>query len=136
MTQKIPTWPDVMKFDVPDNAVIFDIGGYKGDWVQIALDNYNNPTIYVFEPVKKFFDVIVERWKSNTNVKVFNFGLSDENRKEEISIEGDSSSVFKSTESGEVTEIHLKDVREFIFEQNIFHRRFSSGCRRTSFESH
>lgn len=121
MSTKMPTWPDVMKFDVPENAVIFDIGGYKGDWVQIALDNYKNPTIYVFEPVKKFFNEIVERWKSNPNVKVFNFGLSSENGKEEISLEGDSSSVFKAGEVAGATEtIYLKDVREFLFEQDIF----------------
>ena len=115
----MPTWPDVMKFDIPENAVIFDIGGYKGDWVQIALDNYKNPTIYVFEPVKKFFNEIVERWKGNPNVKVFNFGLSSKNIKEEISLEGDSSSVFKKT--GALETIYLKDVREFLFEQDIFH---------------
>jgi FkbM family methyltransferase len=112
------TWPDVMKFDVPDNAVIFDIGGYKGDWVRIAIDNYENPTIYVFEPVKKFYDEIVERWKDQPNVKVYNFGLSDKNREEEISIEGDSSSVFKKT--GNLETIKLRDIREFLFEEEIF----------------
>jgi FkbM family methyltransferase len=112
------TWPDVMKFDVPDNAIIFDIGGYKGDWVKIAMDNYKNPTIYVFEPVKRFYDEIVNRWKDNPNVKVYNFGLSDKNREEEISIEGDSSSVF--LKKGSLEKIQLKDIREFLFEEKIF----------------
>jgi len=113
------TWPDVMKFEAPENAIIFDIGGYKGDWVQIAMDNYKNPTIYVFEPVKRFYDEIVSRWKNHSNVKVYNFGLSDKNREEEISLEGDSSSVF--LKNGDLEKIQLKDVREFLFEENIFH---------------
>lgn len=113
------TWSDVMKFEVPENATIFDIGGYKGDWIKIAMDNYKNPTIYVFEPVEKFYNEIVDRWKDNPNVKVYNFGLSDKNREEEISIEGDSSSVF--LKNGQLEKIKLKDVREFLFENNIFH---------------
>jgi FkbM family methyltransferase len=113
------TWPDVMKFNVPKDAVIFDIGGYKGDWVKIAMDNYESPTIYVFEPVNEFYNEIVERWKNYSNVKVYNFGLSDKNREEEISIEGDSSSVF--LKKGATEKIKLKDIREFLFEEKIFH---------------
>lgn len=113
------TWPDVMKFDIPENAIIFDIGGYKGDWVKIAIENYKNPTIYVFEPVERFYNEIVDRWKHNPNIKVYNFGLSDKNREEEISIEGDSSSVF--LKKGSIEKITLKDIREFLFEEGIFH---------------
>ncbi len=111
------TWNDVMKFDLPENPIIFDVGGYKGDWVKIALDKYKNPTIYVFEPVKSFYEQIVERWKSNPNIKVFNFGLSDKNREEEICIDGDSSSVFRGV--GNFEKIQLKDIREFIVENEL-----------------
>lgn len=113
------TWPDVMKFDIPENAVIFDVGGYKGDWAQIAMNNYKNPKIYVFEPVKRFYDEIVSRYQGMENIKVYNFGLSDDNRDEEISIEGDSSSVFKN--NGNTENIKLKNIIEFLFEEKIFH---------------
>lgn len=115
----LPTWPDVMKFDIPENPTIFDIGGFKGDWVQIAMDNYKNPTIHVFEPVKSFYEGIKRRWKNHPNVKVYNFGLSDKNREETISIQGDSSSVF--IKKGEMEVIKLRDIREFLIEENIFH---------------
>jgi FkbM family methyltransferase len=113
-----PTWPDVMKFSLRDNPVIFDVGGYKGDWTQIVLDKYNNPTVYVFEPVKQFYDEIVERYKNMDNIKVYNFGLSSINAKETISSDGDSSSVFLSNKQ---EEIELKDIRDFLFEQQVFH---------------
>lgn len=118
MSVKNPTWPDVMKFELVKNPVLFDVGGYKGDWAQIAMDNYGDSIVYVFEPVKKFYNIIVERYKDNPNIKVFNFGLSDENRTERISDSGDASSVFLG-DGGE--EIELRDIREFLFEQNIFH---------------
>lgn len=113
-----PTWSDVMQFELIKNPVIFDVGGYKGDWAQIALDKYGDSTIYVFEPVKKFYELIVERYKNNSNIKIFNFGLSDKNRTEKISSDADASSVFIS---GGEEEIELKDVREFLFEHKIFH---------------
>ena len=112
------TWDNVMKFKIIDNPIIFDIGGFKGDWVKIAMDYYKNPTIYVFEPVNKFYNEIVERWKGYPNVKVYNFGLSNQNREETISIEGDSSSVF--IKNGNTEKIKLRDIREFLFEEQIF----------------
>lgn len=113
------TWDDVMKFQLPENPIIFDIGGFKGDWVEIAIKRYKNPTIYVFEPVTKFYNIIIERWKNNPNIKVFNFGLSDKNRDETISIDEDSSSVYKKNKNSE--NIKLRDIREFLFDEGIFH---------------
>lgn len=114
-----PTWPDVMKFELKGKPILFDVGGYKGDWAQIATDRYGESTIYIFEPVSEFYNIISERYKGNTNIKVYNFGLSDQNRTEKISLRGDSSSVF--VEGGDFEEIKLRDIREFLFEEKIFH---------------
>lgn len=108
-----------MKFDIPkESPIIFDIGGYKGDWTNIALSYYKNPRVYIFEPVKKFYEEIKERFKDNINIKVYNFGLSDKNRKEYISIDSDSSSVFLN--KGNIEQIELKNIVEFLFEEKIF----------------
>ena len=104
-----PTWPDVMKFELVKNPVLFDVGGYKGDWAQIAIDKYGDSVVYVFEPVKEFYNIIVERYKNNPNIKVFNFGLSDENRTERISDSADASSVFLGG-GGEEIELKIKEL--------------------------
>jgi FkbM family methyltransferase len=118
MSNKInPTWDDVMKFSLNVNPIIFDVGGYKGDFVKICLDKYDNPLIYVFEPVTQFYEIIKERYADNPNIKVYNFGLSDENRIEYISEGADASSVFIGIGT---VEIKLKDIREFLFEENLF----------------
>jgi FkbM family methyltransferase len=111
------TWKDVMKFSVSENPIIFDVGGYRGDWTEVALKNYPNATIYVFEPVKEFFNGIVSRFEKNKQIKVFNFGLSDENRIENISFEQDSSSCFRGNKT---LEIELKNIVDFLMENNIF----------------
>lgn len=112
-----PTWTDVMKFSLKESPIIFDVGGYKGDWAKIAMDNYANTEIYIFEPVKKFYNEIVDRYKGNDKIRVYNFGLSSQNSIEKISSSGDGSSIFLP---GGEEEIILKDIREFLFEEKIF----------------
>jgi len=114
-----PTWKDVMKFELPDNPIIFDIGGFNGDWTQIALDEYTAPTIYVFEPVKQFYEKIKKRYADKKNVKVFHFGLSDSTTSLEISVSGDASSVFKTNGASET--IQLKSIVEFMKEEGVYH---------------
>jgi len=87
----IPTWKDVMKFKLKENPIIFDLGGYMGDWTQIAKEYHSDSIIYVFEPVKKHYDIIVNRFINDSSVKVFNFGLSDKNDFVKITLTGDSS---------------------------------------------
>ena len=113
-----PTWDDVMKFEIKENPIIFDVGGYMGDFVQLCLDRYKNPTVYVFEPVFSFYEKIVNRYKTNENIKVFNFGLSDITREELITINGDASSINLKSDKSE--SIKLKSIKEFLFEENIF----------------
>jgi len=107
-----------MKFNLPENPILFDVGGFKGDWVKIAKETYVNPIVYVFEPVKSFYDRIVDRYKGDQHVKVFNFGLSDVSRCETISIDGDSSSVL--LKRGHQETIQLKNIIEFIKEEGIY----------------
>lgn len=115
----MPTWKDVMKFKLKESPIIFDLGGYMGDWTQIAKEYYTDSTIYVFEPVKKHYDIIVDRFLNDCNVKVFNFGLSDKNDIVKITLTGDSSSMHISDDSN-YENIEIKDIREFLFENNIF----------------
>lgn len=114
----MPTWKDVMKFTLKSNPIIFDLGGYLGQWTEVAKEYYPDSTIYVFEPVKSHYDVIVDKFKNDKSVKVFNFGLSDKNDRVKITLTGDSSSIHLTNDDSE--EIEIRDIREFLFEKNIF----------------
>jgi FkbM family methyltransferase len=114
----LPTWDDVMRFELNDNPIIFDVGGYMGDFTQLCIDKYRNPKVYVFEPVTSFYEKIVGRYKNNVDVKVYNFGLSDITRDEFINLGGDGSSIYSKNEKTE--RIKLKSIKEFLFEEKIF----------------
>jgi FkbM family methyltransferase len=110
-----------MIFDIKsETPIIFDLGGHKGDWVQIALTKYPKSIIYVFEPIKLYYDLICDRFKSINNVKVFNFAISDKTYETEISIEGDRSSIHFDSKTIEKECIKVKNIREFLFEEQIF----------------
>ena len=73
-------------FSLPENPIVFDAGGFEGDWTYELLKKNPSATVYVFEPVTSFYEKIKNRYKEQPNVKVFNFGLSDKDRKVKISI--------------------------------------------------
>jgi CDP-paratose 2-epimerase len=58
------------------DSVVMDVGGYKGDWTASIVEKYNS-NVWVFEPVKEFYDVCVERFKENPKVHVHRLALSD-----------------------------------------------------------
>lgn len=117
MKKKI-TWNDVMDFDLVTSPVIFDLGGYKGDWVKEALNRFSNPQIYVFEPVKEFYEHIKSRYQSYKNVKVYNFGLSADDQALEISVNGNKSSFMHD---GNKEVVRVINIKNFLIEENIFH---------------
>lgn len=40
--------------------------------------------MYIFEPVREYYDILKNKYRNNDKIKIFNFGLSNKN--EEISI--------------------------------------------------
>ena len=105
-------------YDLNDYSLIFDVGGYHGDWTAKIFKKYNC-NVYVFEPVKSFFEIINNRFKSNEKIKVFNFGLSDSNAQEQIYLKNDASSTNKHLRGLLSEEIKLVDIVLFLKEKNI-----------------
>ena len=46
-----------VNYDLSKDSLVFDIGGFKGEWSHTISKKYNCD-IYIFEPVKTFFDQI------------------------------------------------------------------------------
>lgn len=105
-----------LNYDLSSESIVFDLGGYKGDFAQNIYDKYGC-TVYVFEPVASFYNHIVDRFYGNDKIKVFNFGLSDSDCTTKINLEADGSSVF--TDSDKKETIVLKDISSFLNEESI-----------------
>ncbi len=99
----------------PD-SLVFDVGGYRGDWASDIFSKYNCH-IWIFEPVKSFYDKIVKRFEKNEKIRVFNIGLSDTTKEATIFIDSDSSSTHRDV--GAAEKIVLKSFAQFVEEEKV-----------------
>ncbi len=97
-------------FDLNDQSLVFDLGGYKGQWASDIYSQYNC-RILVFEPVAYFANKIIDRFEKNSKIEVFPFALGAKKRKEQIGICEDGSSIFTQTKEMEI--IEFEDVALF-----------------------
>ena len=102
-------------YDLNENSVVFDLGGYKGQWTSDIFSRYSC-NIYIFEPVHEYFKAIQLRFKKNLKIKAFDFGLGSAHTELMISHEGDSSSLFKGTGD---EKIMINCFSDFIKEHRI-----------------
>lgn len=104
-----------LNYDLNENSIVLDIGGFKGEWSQSIFDLYGC-NIYIFEPVKKYYNEIKNKFDSNEKIRVFNFGLGGSTRKETINSNGDSSNIYSANGSEEIL---IKNILETIDELNL-----------------
>jgi len=105
-----------INYNLNSQSIIFDIGGYKGEWAKKIYNKYNC-NIYIFEPVKFFFNDINKTFKDNKKIKIFNFGLSNKNKVIDMSIDNDSSSTNK--DGANKTKAQFKSISNFINRHKI-----------------
>lgn len=105
-------------FELGEEAVVFDLGGFEGQWASDIYARFNC-TVYVFEPVVKYADEISERFKTNPKIKVFPFGLFNETKIENIAIQGEGSSTLNKRDGSDSIEIKLVRFIDFAKERRI-----------------
>jgi FkbM family methyltransferase len=102
-----------LNYDLNENSKVLDIGGFKGNWASDIYSMYMC-NVFVFEPVKKYFEFITERFKRNTKIHVENFGLSGKTTFENIVVSAESSSMFIPGEEKDSELIILFNINEFL----------------------
>lgn len=107
-----------LRLDYPlnKNSVVFDVGGYMGEWSENIVNLYN-PHMYIFEPVPIYYSKILHKLNSDSKISVYNFGLSDKNQSAKIALINDASSVYKNNNAQ--INIYLKDIYDFLKENDI-----------------
>lgn len=107
-----------VNYDLNENSLVIDLGGYLGEWTE-KIHNKYSCNVYVFEPVFKYYNNIVEKFKNNSKIKVFNLGLSGLNDEVIIKHDNASSSIF--IENGVEEKIKLVKYYDFINDNKIDH---------------
>ena len=63
-----------------------DVGAHKGSYTDLILKNFKIKKIFMFEPQKKIFKIIIKKYKKSKNVKIFNYAISNKNNFQKIYI--------------------------------------------------
>ena len=58
---------------------VIDCGCHKGDFVDAILKKNHHSKIYCFEPLKKNFYYLKNKYKLNKNIEIYNNGIGDKN---------------------------------------------------------
>lgn len=96
----------ILDYNLDSDSIFFELGGYSGEYSE-KIASLFNPTIYIFEPDKEFFDKLVTRFENNTKIKILNFALSNKTKNLNLVKDGESSSINK--ESNERT-VQVKGI--------------------------
>lgn len=99
-------------------SIIFDLGGFEGQWASDIYAKYPC-RVYVFEPFEEYYNEIQERFKKNKDIKAYPFGLSAEKSKVKLYSNGDKTSQFLETESGEHVMMRIESFVDFCTQQGI-----------------
>jgi FkbM family methyltransferase len=78
-------------YNLDEDSVVMDLGGYTGVWAQQIIDKYN-PNMYIIEPVPDFYNKMVSKFSNNGKVKLLNIAVGSENKDDIIFINGDATS--------------------------------------------
>lgn len=112
-----------INYDLNENSIVIDAGGYKGDWSEVISKKYD-PTIFIFEPIETYYLYLLEKFSNNRKIHIIHGGLAEEDRESIIYHSNDASSIFdeEGTTSNKSSErIKLFSLFKFMKEENIGH---------------
>ena len=83
-----------LRFNYPLNSrsIVLDLGGYEGDFA-FEINKKFDCTVYVYEPIRQYYEFCLERFKDNQKITVLPYGISDKSS---------STSIYKAEESSSV----------------------------------
>ena len=87
-----------INYNLTENSVIMDLGGYHGDWTNI------------FEPVKSLVNIIASRFAGDRRVKSYDIAVGDEKKKCNIYHGQDESSLFSVGSDDDFEVIKMMEV--------------------------
>ncbi len=103
--------------DIGPNAVVFDFGGFEGNWAAGMHARYGCK-VEVFEPHPVFAARLVERFSDTPAITVHDFALGRNDGTLDLSDDGDASSAVQSN-PGAAVQGKIKSAASF-FSENDF----------------
>lgn len=87
-----------LNYSLGKEDIVLDVGGYEGQWASDIYSKYLC-TIHIFEPVRTYADLIMERFEKNSQIHTHAYGLGNKNHELQLSLAGDASSTIVKTDN-------------------------------------
>ncbi|XP_078320579.1 uncharacterized protein LOC144617642 isoform X1 [Crassostrea virginica] len=103
-------------------SVVFDIGGNKGEDADAMIKKFHPGNYLVLEPIKTLYSNLVEMFKDNDKVLLYNFGLARKNKKIHVNVlghGGDATSVFAGNDNGGSCLLRVVNTTHFLLQIGI-----------------
>ena len=105
---KITHW-----FDLPDNAVVLDIGAYVGEWcIPVADCSPPSTTIHSYEPGPPHLKDLRQAIEGYSNIVVHPVGVGARNTTASLAFKGPGSSTFDTSDEHGRTEVEIVDIAD------------------------
>lgn len=96
---------------IHDGAHVLDAGANTGIFSIFVARKYPKATIYAFEPAPATFAALKENVRDYPNIKIFNYGLGDENRAAAMVI--NDSSIGNYVSDGGTVPVQIRTIDSF-----------------------
>jgi len=106
-----------LDYNLNKNSIVFDIGGYVGDWASDIFTKYAC-NIHIFEPIPDFYNKTKERFPNNEKIIINRVGLGDQNKTIKMSNNYDSSSIFKKNLRNKI-DVRIINIIDYIQNKKI-----------------
>ena len=103
-----------------NNALVFDVGAYDGEYA-LELNRQYNCRVICFEPIDDFCHIISDRIQNLSNISLEAFGLSSHTCESSINIADNASSLFREFPDGQERQVavDLADISQYLKDNNI-----------------
>lgn len=105
-----------LNYNLNENSIIMDIGGYKGIWVEQMVNKYN-PHVYILEPIPSFYEDMIVKFSNNNKVHLMNVAIGTENKSGLIYMNGDETS--SNLNNGKSIKVNFNTIDTILEKWNL-----------------
>ena len=105
------------KHELNSDSIVVDLGGYLGEFTEEIYRRYGC-SIYLFEPVKEYYDICVKKFAHSNKIKCLNYAVG-KSESVYVTNEGNSTSLYASNSNSNRELINSKSILETLQELGI-----------------